>query len=218
MKRQNLLVLAVLVSCTKTIPSKVSLPSSPISTGTSVPPVTTLPPSVPVSLKTPELLLPKYPSQSMQDAAKYFKEYANSDEFYEYVKRNVPAKLAGGNYTDRDKAIADMRKCLATRKPIPIRWATYGVWPTYSSAAIGGWDGISINQNAKKSLTSLERAGHWYHEITHVCNFTHEVNGVSRNSINSYPIILKSWPYNGGYAFEDFLIEKRRASMKLASE
>lgn len=229
--KKNLLLLAVLTGCTtstqvSSIPKpqtindapSVSLPS-PVAV-----PSTTLPVVVPsvsgaveVSYKMPELVLPKSPSQAMIEAAQYYKEHGNSDLFFSYAKARLK-KLQGGNYTDAEKAIKDFRECLNKRKPIPVKWKDYGVWPLFKSAAIGGWSGVNMYQNPRKTLNSVERSGHWYHETTHVCDFTHEVNGKIQNDISQYPVIRESFPYQMGYLFEDYLVEVRRSEVKLADE
>jgi hypothetical protein len=120
-------------------------------------------------------------------------------------------ELKGGNETSVEKAITKTRECFNKLGPVQIVWHKYGIAPFYKSAAIGGWDGEAINQNPKKILTSVERAGHWYHELTHACGLSHVSNNIS-----THPIIRQSWPYQAGYKFEDYVTFKRR--VKLAAE
>lgn len=217
---QYLLLLTVAACATKTIKdsSKVSRPTTPtaqssesiheLETIVTTSPVVQETAPVELGFTAPTIMLPSRASSEMQKALQLFTEYANSDEFYTYVRNKVPRELKGGNETDRDMAILKTRVCLSKLGPVNVTWKNYGVWPLYKSAAIGGWDGIGINQNPRITLTHIERAGHWYHELLHACKFTH----VS-NNIKLYPIIRNSWPYQGGYAFEDFLEEKETRTL-----
>jgi hypothetical protein len=218
MKPQHYLMLLTMAACATTMvkQTKKPVPSSALVTSPVTPsisaPIVSAPATSGTALtvyKTPTLNLPKGSSHAMVEAARYFAQYANSEAFYEYVKETVPEKLEGGNYTDRDTAIKDYRECLNTHGAIDIVWKKYAI--IYRKTVIGGWDGKSIKQNSYFNLTPIERAGHWYHEITHACKFTHVSNNITR-----YPIIRKSWPYQGGYAFEDFL--SKTLNPKLAGE
>lgn len=146
----------------------------------------------------------------MIEALSYFKEHSNSDDFYAYLKPRLK-RLEGGNYTDGEKAVKDFRACLNTGRKISIVWKNYGIPPFYRSAVLGGWDGIRVYQNPKKLMNSIERAGHWFHEVTHACKFSHNGNDIER-----YPIIRSSFSYQSGYLFEDYLTETRRSQNKLA--
>ena len=225
MKNLNYLFLVLTAACATTVlkeakkptSSEVSQPSTPTvpsstSGQTTVPvqgPVTSAPVK---SYKVPALQLPSNASTSMHEALELFKQHAQSDDFYVYVRKTVK-KLDGGNETDVERAITKTRECFDKLGNVDVRFRNYGVWPLYKSAAIGGWDGYQINQNPKKSLTSIERAGYWYHELTHACGYNH----VS-NNITTHPIIRQSWPYQAGYAFEDYVTEKRRTNVQLAGE
>lgn len=217
MKKLHLMTLAVLVSCTSTTVEKPAEPtSSSVPRDMTTAPVVTSPvptASTPIEVKAykvPALQIPSDSGPAFREALSIFQEHAQSEEFYTYVRENVK-KLQGGNETDVEKAITKTRECFSSLGPIQVRWQKYGIPPFYKSAAIGGWDGVQVNQNPKKVLTSVERAGHWYHELTHACKFTH----VS-NNIKTHPIIRQSWPYQAGYAFEDYVTFKRR--VKLAAE
>jgi hypothetical protein len=154
----------------------------------------------PVQLKTPKINLPSKPSQAMIKATEYFAQYANSDEFYDYFKANA-RPLRGGNRTDLAVTIMEYRKCLDTRPEINIVWGRYAPW----SRAIGGYaDGV-VYQNPKTVMTAKERAAHFLHELSHWCGMTHEVNGKLENNPSRFPILLDSFPYQGGEHFEKFL-------------
>lgn len=205
--KRNLLMLAVLASCaTQVAKDPVSTDKKPVDDSSSRLPVEV---SFPKRVyKAPKIILPVNPSEDMIEAVKIFAENAQEDEFYDYVRKNVKA-LAGGNETNVEVAITKMRDCLDVLESVTIKWGNYVPW----SKAIGGWDGTYVNQNARLAMNSVERAGHWYHEITHACKFTHVANNISK-----YPIIRQSWPYQGGYAFEDFITDKRRSAVQLAGE
>ena len=160
--------------------------------------------------KTPNLDLPSSPSQAMKDAERWFETYANSEEFITYFRANVKT-LQCGNILDVEKAITKYRDCFDKGKTIKIRWGSYGPF----SRAIGGWDGVQVNQNSKMSLTNVERAGHWTHELSHYCGFTHEYKGKLVNSIGDYPCITKAFPYQIGYKFEDFISAKNKQEKRL---
>lgn len=145
------------------------------------------------------------------EALKLFNAYAQDEELYAYIKQTVKA-MDGGNETDVNRAIEKTRDCFTTLPSVPVVWRRYGLPPFYMSSAIGGWDGVKINQNPKKILDKVERAGHWFHELTHACGFTH-----ISNNIKTHPIIRESWPYQAGYAFEDFVTTKLE-KVKLAGE
>jgi hypothetical protein len=151
-------------------------------------------------MKTPTLILPDDSDKTMIAAATVFSQYANSDEFYAYVKKEVQG-LEGGNETNVDVAIHKFRTCLAEREPIKI------VWKKYSSKnvgrVIGGWRKTYLAQNPFKELNVIDRASHWIHEISHACGFTHV-----ENDIMKYPVIKRSWPYQVGFKFHDFLETK----------
>ena len=151
----------------------------------------------------PEIVLPQKSSSEMAKASELYKKYGNTQEFYNYLLANIKP-LQGGNYTDVNEAIKDFRHCLSTRGNIPVVWHNYGVWPLYKSAAIGGWVGTAMWQNPKKDLDAIERAGHWYHETSHACGFSHVSNDISK-----MPIIKLSWPYQAGYLFISFLKTKQ---------
>lgn len=219
--KKNLLILAVLVSCTTPEkPSKVTPPKTSGSTTSGTPATvssstgSTATTAGLVSYKVPALSIPENSNATVKEALALFHEHSQSEEFYSYVRKTVKT-LAGGNETDVERAIQKTRECFNRLGPIQIKWRNYGVWPVYKSAAIGGWSYAEqvIYQNPRKLLNSIERAGHWYHELTHACKFSH-----ISNNINTHPIIRKSWPYQSGYAFEDYVIEKRRAKVELAGE
>jgi hypothetical protein len=202
------LVLAVLAGCATQIPRMKDSEDSPPSTPTAPSSGYTRPTTSTEVWKTPTLVLPLNPSKSMQEARELVREHANTDGFYGYVRSKVK-HLAGGDETNVEQAIARFRTCLNNLGEIPVVWGTYMPF----SRAIGGWDGTHIRQNARLSMTSVERAGHWVHELTHACDFNH-----LSNDIVKYPIIKESWPYQAGYAFEDYLTEKRRTEIQLAGE
>jgi hypothetical protein len=225
--RSNLLLLAVLAGCAtqatkkstvedqastssvSTTPAVQIAPSVIAPVATPSVPVSTLPTITRKAYKVPELAIPSGAGPAFREALALFNENAQSDEFYMYVRKSVKS-LQGGNETDVDRAITKTRECFDKLGKVDVRWQLYGLWPLYKSDAIGGWDGFQINQNPKKALTSVERAGHWYHELTHACKFTHEVDGKVENNIVWHPIIRQSWPYQAGYKFEDYVTEKRK--------
>lgn len=151
-------------------------------------------------MRTPTLLLPEDADEHMVEAAKVFGQYANSDEFYAYLRKNV-TDLEGGNETNVDSAIEKFRSCLDQRDSIKIVWTKYS--NQNIGKVIGGWRDTYLAQNPFKELDVIERASHWIHEISHGCGFTH-----IDNDINAYPIIKRSWPYQVGSSFEEFLGEK----------
>jgi hypothetical protein len=153
-------------------------------------------------LKTPTLLLPSEADKTLKEAARVFQEYGNSDEFYRYLRKNVD-DLEGGNETNIDAAIMKFRKCLNERAEIRIEFVNYS--PEYRGRVIGGWRNDHLAQNKFKELDVIERAGHWIHEISHACGFTHV-----DNDIMIYPIIRRSFPYQVGYKFESFLNTRRK--------
>jgi hypothetical protein len=146
--------------------------------------------------KTITLNLPDQSSQAMIKANEYFKQYSNSDEFFEMLESLWPDKLNGGNYSSLKQAIKDHRSCLDKGGNIDIYWYNYGRW----SNALGGFDGEGIAQNSRIDMYDYERAAHWQHEVSHYCGFSH-----ISNNIRTYPIIEESYPYVVGYAFEKFL-------------
>lgn len=145
--------------------------------------------------KTPAISLPTSSSKAMLEASQYIDQHGNTDEFYNYVRANAK-KLEGGNETSLENGILKLRECFDKGETVKISWG----WYLPGSAAIGGWNGIEIKQNSKKNLTSIERAAHWMHEISHKCGFSHVSNNISR-----YPIIANSWPYQVGELFEQYL-------------
>lgn len=212
--RKSHLLLLTLVACAtpmQTPPSQIPTSSASQSTtsistvsATATPAAANV--SAAVKLSTPKFNLPSAPSTAMIEATKFYAQYANSDEFYVYARAHAKP-LQGGNETSLDNAIKKTRECLNASKEVTIMWGRYSPW----SAAIGGWDGVGILQNSRVTMNSIERAGHWYHEITHLCGFSHIDNNISK-----FPIIRESWPYQGGYMFEDFLTSKQQS--KLAGE
>lgn len=158
------------------------------------------PKSVSHDWKTPTLILPENADQDMLLAAKIFGEYANSDEFYSFLKKTV-SSLDGGNESDLDTAIRNYRRCLNVHAPIEIVLKRYSL--KNRSIVIGGWRKTYLAQNDFKKLDPVERASHWIHEISHACGFTHV-----ENDIKAYPIIKQSWPYVVGRTFKEFLLEK----------
>lgn len=195
---KHLLLILLIVGCNST-PQKVDVTPDAVV----LKPVVVVPDK---AWKTPTLLLPSNPSIAMLSAVSMIAEYGNSDEFYEYVRLNVKT-LAGGNETDINVAIAKFRNCLDKGETISITWYSYRPF----SNVIGGWSGYSIVQNPKMNMTSIERAGHWLHEISHYCNFSHVSNNIS-----THPIIKQSFSYQAGYKFESFLNIKH--SNKVANQ
>jgi hypothetical protein len=139
----------------------------------------------------------------MREAALLFTQYANDDDFYTYVRANVRS-LEGGNETDVEAAIEGTRKCFDRADSVPVVWGTY----MPGSNAIGGWHLGKIKQNSRIGMSAVERAGHWVHELTHKCGYSH-----IHNNITLYPIIRKSWPYQLGYKFEDYVTMKQSQRM-----
>lgn len=207
---KNLILLIALVSCTTAVktPEVTTLPKEP-----TTPVSTTLPTIVvPSAMRVPQLAIPSDSGPAFREALAIFNEFAQSDDFYVYVRAKVKT-LSGGNETNVERAITKTRECFSNLGKIDVRWRKYGIPPFYKSRAIGGWDNVQINQNPKMVLTSIERAGHWYHELTHACGFSHIDNDIVRS-----PIIRNSWPYQAGYKFEDYVTERRRSGVQLAGE
>lgn len=222
-KHKKLIMLAVLAGCATQAPkvkdvlTEANQPTVPSGTPTiSTSPATASPsasatlPSVAVTVikrKTPALNLPDANKKTLT-AAEYFRTYANNDEFYAYL-RGYTSTLEGGNESNLETAITKFRECLDTHEPITITWKNYSI--LYRKTVQGGWNGQVINMNAYIPMDDIETAGFWIHEIGHACGFTH-----ISNSLKLYPIIRKSFPYQAGYAFEDFITEKVKP--KLAGE
>lgn len=210
MKMQHLIVLLTLASCanqtTSSAPSTSPSATSPVSN-----PTTASPTDAPASAtvwRAPKLKLPSNPGSKFIEAARIFADHINSDQFYTYLRSYVKKPLAGGNETDLEAAIAKYRKCLNESAEITVEWG----WYRWGSPAIGGWNGYAIKQNPRYGLTTVERAGHWVHEIAHKCGSNHgiSIKGkiVEQNNLESYPIMRESWPYQVGYAFEDYVTLK----------
>jgi hypothetical protein len=159
-----------------------------------------LPKTSAAGMKTPKLILPEEADEGMKTAASAFHAYANSDEFYDYVRGHVKG-LEAGNENDLEVAITKYRSCLSTHEPITIVLKKYSL--KNRSKVLGGWRKTYLAQNLFKELNPIERAAHWVHELTHACGFTH-----FENDIAAYPAIKRSWPYQVGNAFRDFLREK----------
>lgn len=160
--------------------------------------------------RMPEIILPIDADSSMREALKLVNQFANSDDFYQYLNRKM-IRLSGGNETNIELSIKKFRNCLHNSSPISVYWKDYS--KVDQNQVIGGWNGYRMNQNKFHRLNPIERAGHWIHEISHACGFTHEVHGQLVNDIEKYPIIRNSFPYQVGYAFEDFLSEKSSPSV-----
>lgn len=159
-----------------------------------------LPPATVSALRTPRLILPRNADGDMVSAEKVFHAYANSDEFYVYVRRTVKT-LAGGNETNVEAAITRYRSCLSTHAPVPIVFKNYS--GRSSTRVIGGWRKNYLAQNRLKEMNAIDRAAHWVHELTHACGFTHVDNDIVLR-----PEIKKSFPYQIGNAFRDFVEAK----------
>jgi hypothetical protein len=173
----------VFVSACATREVKVPLPVKPLS-----------------GLKTPKLILPKDADPDMRSAERVFHAYANSDEFYQYVRKTV-TELEAGNENDVERAITKYRSCLGSHAPVSIVYKNYSL--KNANRVIGGWRDSYIAQNRYKELNAIDRAAHWVHELTHACGFTH-----IDNDIVIHPSIQRSWPYQVGNAFRDFIQDK----------
>lgn len=201
MRAYHLAFLVLAMSCTSRVAKKEPLPSE-------TPPSSTTPkPDVSTSL-APKLILPENAPMAMIRGKELFNKYLTHEDLYLFVRSKVPSTLSGGNETSRDNALKRTIECFKNLPDIRVRFKNYGVWPLYKSNAIGGWDGVQINQNPRHPMTPEETAGHWAHELTHACNFTH-----IDNNINRFPIIRNSWPYQFGYAVEDFISEKEARTL-----
>lgn len=212
-------LLALMVACATQVPkqtdtSSTGSPQSPTTvteTPSPAPQTATPVPTAPASatpakvLTVPELKLPKYSSTAMKEAAKFFAQWGNADEFYVYYfKGNVKLPLKASNTLDVEVAIKKYRECLDGLQPVEIYFKRY-MWP-YSNSVVGGWSGGNyIRQNPNYDLDKYERAGHWYHEITHMCGITHEINGQLENNPEAFPDLKLSFPYQVGYIFRDFV-------------
>jgi hypothetical protein len=153
-------------------------------------------------MKTPEFILPDPPNDGMKEVVLVFQAYANTDEFYTFARPKLTT-LAGGNSENPDQAIKEFRHCLNTRKSVRIKWGEYS--GEYRTRVYGGWTGNYLSQNPHVSLNPIKLAGHWMHEITHACGFTHVDNDILK-----FPIIKESFPYQIGDLFEDYLWKKTK--------
>lgn len=198
------LMLLVLAACSSQVGQSPSTPKKlPQWTApTQNAPTTILAPTVstPIAVRTPKLVLPSNSGKTFQEAAAIFAAEANADDLYAYIRANVH-ELDGGNEKNVEAAIGKTRVCLNEADSVRIEWG----WYVPGSQAYGGWNGVAIKQNSHMSMNAIERAGHWFHEVMHKCGFTHIENDIGR-----YPIIRKSWPYQAGYAFEDYVTMKQK--------
>lgn len=217
---KHLVFCAFLVACAtqvtktpdQTLPSEDTTtsgntPAQPDST----PPVIVVP--TPKQYKTPTLVIPATSSSAMKKASEYFAQFGNSQEFFDFFTAKS-GPLAGGNVLDKSVAVEEFRKCMDGLGRVEVYFKSYSVF--YRRSVIGGWDGTAIRQNPAYSLTAEERAGHWLHELSHGCGFTHEVNGRLENDPIAYPILNKSFPYQVGDQFIEFL--KVKTAPALAGE
>jgi hypothetical protein len=139
----------------------------------------------------------RMPSDLYIQAVNFILQYANSDEFIEYLSRRDHFSHVG-NKTAQE-VIAEWRDQLDRQDVMYISYYT----PWFSDR-IGGWDGETIRQNTKylEKLTVAERAGHLLHETAHKYGWVHEGNYTNENdNVNSFP-------YAVGYDFEDFILKK----------
>lgn len=159
----------------------------------------TLPSSnVSSSRRTPDYVITlKQVPPVYADAIALIKKWGNSDEFFAYFKgKRTRFSHFEGTVAE---AIEQFRKCLEGAGT--IRLSFYD--PIIPSSAIGGWNGSVILQNLEHSyMTKVQRAGHLYHETTHMCGFVHKGNRPSWYDNEN------SFPYAAGYDFEDFLETK----------
>ena len=143
--------------------------------------------------KVPELKLPSDAHESYFATAQILYQYGNNDEFYSYAKSHMH-KLSAGNAENVDLAIREFRSCLEKMKPVPI------VWEDREGHVIGAWKNQKMVQNKRLELDPIQRSGHWLHELSHGCGFTHD-----ENDLKFHPEIKNSFPYQIGDQFESYL-------------
>lgn len=191
-----LLLLLVISSCST--PDKGKQTPSPLP---STSPVVVLPGN---SYNTPNYWSNSTLGPTYQEALNLVKQYANTDEFAAFVVKkrvyfsHTPKKV--------QEAVDLFRSQLDKGGKIQISFYT----PFTKGKAIGGWDGVRINQNSKFYLNAIDRARHILHETSHKYGWVHQGNSsVANDNPNSFPYAI-------GYDFGDFLELKLKT--KIAAE
>lgn len=161
----------------------------------------------PITVTTPApqveiWMTPNYTGGYFPEAIALIKKWAVHPEFTDYVIK----KRKYFSHTD-GTVVENMAKyvmLMGQKRTIPIKM----YYKPYS-AALGGWNGVSIYENSAKKMSVTRRAGHLLHETTHALGWRHKGNYANKfDNVNSFP-------YSLGYDFESFLAIKTGSKLAL---